>query len=356
MKRFSIKKVLLSLYHYFCFFALMAFIITSCMLLFLGTMQKSMGITLSEENINTAARLTFLNVVFLSFCCTFIDAIRRKLTVERHVKKIVSAAEEISKGNYSVRIESIKSINRADGLEEISECFNKMAEELASVESMQSDFIANVSHELKTPLAVMKNYSALLSSPTLTDEERLHCTHCISEASERLAELITNILRLNKLESKQIFPKKERCDISAQLSECFLSFERIWEEKEIEISAELDEPAEIFCDPELLSIVWNNLISNALKFTEKGGKICVSLKSDEESITVRISDTGCGISPKVGKHIFEKFYQGDNSHATEGNGLGLALVKRVIDIVGGDISVESEVGRGSTFTLKLKRS
>ena len=134
-----------------------------------------------------------------------------------------------------------------------------------------------------------------------------------------------------------------------------MDFEAAWERKGLQIEASLDEAVAVTADRELLSLVWNNLISNAVKFTEPGGTISLSLKAEGEFAIVRVSDTGCGISSEVGKHIFEKFYQGDTSHAAQGNGLGLALVKRVIDIVGGDISVSSEVGKGSTFTVKLRR-
>ena len=140
-----------------------------------------------------------------------------------------------------------------------------------------------------------------------------------------------------------------------QLCECLLSFENAWEEKQLEIETDVEENILVDTDAELLSLVWNNLFSNAVKFTEPGGKVSLSLQSQDQYAVVQVSDTGCGIPSEVGKHIFEKFYQGDTSHAVQGNGLGLALVKRVIDIVGGDISVSSEVGKGSTFTVKLRR-
>ncbi len=353
MKR-SVRKALLSLYHYFCFFLLMAFLITCCMMLFLSTMSESMAIVLTEENISTAAILTFWNVVFLSLVCTVIDALRRKIMIDRPVRKIVAAAGQLAKGDYSVRIPRLNSLNRADGLNEIIDCYNKLAVELAGIETLQTDFIANVSHELKTPLAVMQNYATLLQQPGLSEEERLHYAKAVSDTCRRLADLITNILKLNKLENQQIFPAVEEYDLSEQLCQCLLRFEPVWEDKNIEIEPLLDSSVTIHADPELLSLVWNNLFSNALKFTPPGGKVTVTLKGEPDFVTVAVSDTGYGISPEVGKHIFDKFYQGDTSHAAEGNGLGLALVKRVINIMGGEIAVSSELGKGSTFTVRLQ--
>ncbi len=348
------KKTLLSLYHYFSFFIFMAFLITCCMLLFLNTMSKTMGVTFTEDNIRTAAVITFGNVVFLSLVCTIIDGVRRKLTIDRPVKRIVAAAEQIAKGDYSVRIPRLNTLNRADGLDEIIECYNKMAEELSGIETLQTDFIANVSHELKTPLSVVQNYGTLLQQPDLSEEDRIRYAKSVSDACRRLADLITNILKLNKLENQQIYPAVQEYELNEQICECLLRFEHIWEEKEIEIETELEEEIKINADPELLSLVWNNLFSNALKFTEKGGKVAVSLRKENGTAIIEVTDTGCGITPDVGKHIFDKFYQGDTSHATQGNGLGLALVRRVVSIMGGDITVKSEVGKGSIFTVKLK--
>ncbi len=355
-KKQTAKKILLSLYHYFCFFLLMAFLITCCMVLFLNTMSRSMGIELAGENIRSAAIITFINVVFLSAVCTVIDAVRRKIMIDRPVKKIVSAANRIAKGDYSVRIPKLNGLNRADGLDEIIECFNKMAEELSGVETLQTDFIANVSHELKTPLAVMQNYGTLLQQPELSEEERMRYAKGVSEASRRWAGLIANILKLNKLENRQIYPAVTTYRLDDQLCECLLAFEHVWEDKEIEIDTDMAEDVQVRADPELLSLVWNNLFSNAFKFTDRGGRVSVSLRGEGEHAVVSVSDTGCGISPEVGKHIFEKFYQGDTSHQTQGNGLGLALVRRVVDILDGDIAVSSEVGKGSTFTVRLRRT
>ena len=242
-----------------------------------------------------------------------------------------------------------------NGFNAIIDYFNRMVQELSGMETLRTDFIANVSHELKTPLAVIQNYGTLLQQPGLSEENRKEYAGTVTSAAQRLANLITNILKLNKLENQQIYPVKKSFDLGEQLCECLLSFESAWEAKNIEIKTELEDDVSIENDPELLSLVWNNLFSNAIKFTEDGGTVGLKLYTEKGFAVVEVSDTGCGISPEVGAHIFEKFYQGDTSHATQGNGLGLALVKRVVDIIGGEIDVQSTVGVGSTFTVKLER-
>ena len=191
--------------------------------------------------------------------------------------------------------------------------------------------------------------------PDLPEEKRLEYAKAVTDASRRLANLITNILKLNKLENQQIYPAVQTYDLGEQLCACLLDLEGAWEQKELEIENDIEEGVMVDMDAELLTLVWNNLFSNAVKFTEAHGRIALSLKSEGDHAIVSVSDTGCGISPEIGSHIFEKFYQGDTSRAVQGNGLGLALVKRVMDIVGGDISVSSQVGKGSTFTVKIRR-
>ena len=230
---------------------------------------------------------------------------------------------------------------------------NAMITELGSIETLKTDFVSNVSHEIKTPLAVIQNYSSLLNAENLTEQERREYAGAISAATIRLNILITNVLRLSRLENQQIRPKSEQFDLGGQLTECLLGFENIWEEKEIEIEPDIEDDVLITSDRELLSIVWNNLLSNAFKFTEEGGTISVSLRTEDETAVVSVKDTGCGMPPETVRHVFDKFYQGDTSHSIQGNGLGLALVKRIVDIVGGEIRVESEPGEGSTFTVKL---
>ena len=346
---------LFALRRYITFFLLMAFIISCCIILFLNMMTRSANLELTQEHIERAANVTFLNVILLSFLCTIVDEIRRKFMVDRPVRQIIKAAEQMMTGDFSVRIPPLHGIANADGFGVIADYFNQMAQELSGTETLRTDFIANVSHELKTPLAVIQNYGTMLQQQDLPENKRLEYAKAITDASRRLANLITNILKLNKLENQQIYPKAETYDLGEQLCECLLTFESAWEDKALDIETDVEEEVMVNSDGELLSLVWNNLFSNAIKFTPPHGKISLTLKAEGEFAVVQVSDTGCGISPEVGKHMFEKFYQGDTSHATQGNGLGLALVKRVMDIVGGDISVSSEVGKGSIFTVKLRR-
>lgn len=258
-------------------------------------------------------------------------------------------------GDFTIRIEPVKEFAGETGFNEIIKAINKMTAELAGTETLRTDFIANVSHELKTPLAVMGNYATMLQKPGICEEDRIEYAKAISHSSRRLAALITNILKLNKLENQQIFPQMDEYDLGEQLCESLLQFEDAWEQKQLNIETDMQEDVRIRSDPELLSLVWNNLISNAVKFTPQGGTIGISLKAEGNLVTVSVRDTGCGIRPEVGQHIFEKFYQGDPSHATQGNGLGLALVKRVVDILNGEIGVQSVYGQGSIFTVKFRR-
>ena len=350
------KRILREINQFFVFFLLVAFVITCCTMLFVKALSSTSHLLLTEENIGTAAKLTFVNVVLLSLIFYIIDTIRRKLNVERPVNRITEAAEKIMKGDFSVRIQKQSKFVMDDKFNEIIECFNKLAEELSSVETLRTDFIANVSHEMKTPLAVMQNYGTLLQSPELSDAKRMEYAKGVADNARRMAEMMTNILKLNRLENQQIYPQVTEYNLGEQICECLLQYENVWEKAGIEIDTDIAEDIKVIADAELLSLVWNNLFSNAFKFTEAGGKVTVSLAATEHHAIVKVSDTGCGISPEIGTHIFEKFYQGETSHSVQGNGLGLALVKRVIDIMHGEIGVESTVGKGTIFTVRIRRS
>ena len=349
------KRILSTISNFFIFFLLAAFVTTCCIMLFISALQGSIGRAFTKEEITVAAKITMLNVILLSIVMSVIDYIRRKHTVDRPVKRITDAASKMIDGDFNVRIEPISKFATDDSFNEIIECINKMATELSGVETLRTDFIANVSHEMKTPLAVMQNYGTLLQTPNLSEEKRIEYAKSITDASRRLAHMMTNILKLSSLENQQIYPNLTTFDLGEQLCESLLQYESTWERKNIEIETDIADGVLISADAELLSLVWNNLLSNAFKFTGDGGKVTLALWADEKYATVKISDTGCGMSAEVGAHIFEKFYQGDTSHATQGNGLGLPLVKRVVDIMRGEIGVESVTNIGTSFTVKIRR-
>jgi signal transduction histidine kinase len=355
MKKPTLQGALRELSSFLLFFLTVGFVVSCCMMLFLNVLAKEMGIIYTSENIAEAAKITFLNVIIITVLFKVADFIRRRIMIDRPVKMITDAAEKIMNGDFSARVKKMDG-SGMEGFNKIGESINAMAEELSSVETLRTDFIANVSHEMKTPLAVMQNYGTLLQTPDLSEEKRIEYAKAITDASRRLADMMTNILKLNRLENQQIYPNPTTFNLGEQLCESLLQYESVWERKNIEIETEIADSVLVSADEELLLLVWNNLFSNAFKFTEDGGRVTLTLTADEKYATVRVSDTGCGMIAEVGAHIFEKFYQGDTSHSTQGNGLGLALVKRVIDIMQGEIGVESEVGIGTTFTVKIRRN
>ena len=349
------RNIISTVSNFFIFFMLAAFVTTCCIMLFVSALQDSVGREFTQSEITLAAKITLVNVVLISIVMATIDYLRRKFTVARPVKQIMDAATKMIEGDFSVRIAPIARIGTDDSFNEIAQCFNKMAEELSGVETLRTDFIANVSHEMKTPLAVIGNYATLRASAELSEEQRVEYAKIITDATRRLSDMMTNILKLNRLENQQIYPTLTTFDLGEQLCESLLVYESVWERKNIEIETDIAEGVLVSADAELLSLVWSNLFSNAFKFTADGGRVSLTLSADEAYATVCVADTGCGMSREIGAHIFEKFYQGDTSHRAQGNGLGLALVKRVVDIVQGEIEVESAVGVGTTFTVRIRR-
>ena len=349
------RRILRGINNYAVFFLTVGFAVSCCLMLFVSTLANTMGLTFTEGNIAAAAKLTFGNVLLITFLFGSFDYVRRKISVDQPVKRITDATEQIMQGDFSVRIAPMHG-SSVEGFNRIGMAINQMAQELGSVETLRTDFIANVSHEMKTPLAVMQNYGTMLQQPDLSEEKRMEYAKAITDSSRRMADMMTNILKLNRLENQQIFPQTTEYDLGEQLCECLLQYENVWEQSDIEIETEIEEDVRVKADAELLSLVWNNLFSNAFKFTEPGGTVSLTLSATDYHAIVQVKDTGCGMSPEVGAHIFEKFYQGDTSHATQGNGLGLALVKRVVDIMQGEISVESAKGVGTTFTVKIRRA
>ena len=347
-KRIIVRKIAGKLLDFFCFFLLSCFITTCSVMIF------ARGAEFTVAFITARARQTFANIFFISILFVIVDSLRRRLTLEKSIENITLALSRITNGDFSVRIEKTGRNYTWYDFEKVIDGINTMTQELSGVEILKNDFISNVSHEIKTPLAVIQNYGTLLQSKNLSDKERLDYAKAITEASRRLNALITNILKLSKLENQQIFPNVKRYDLSNQLCECLLNYESLWEEKNISIESDIEDCVTISEDPEMMSLVWNNLFSNAMKFTPEGGSVFVSLKKAGEKALVTVKDSGCGMSEEVRNHIFDKFYQGDASRASAGNGLGLTLVKKIIDITESAISVSSEPGKGSEFTVTLK--
>ena len=284
---------------------------------------------------------------------TLFTRMKIKSTYEEPLHKLAEATEQVANGDFSVYVPTTHTSDRLDYLDVMILDFNKMVEELGSVETLKTDFVSNVSHEMKTPIAIIKNYAELLQTGKGTEEERIEYARSIEEAASRLSGLITNILRLNKLEHQRIDPEIETYDLCAQLEECILNYEDMWDEKDLELEVDIEEKTVVDADKNLMELVWNNLLSNAVKFTEPGGKVTVRQTSSDGYAVVEVTDTGCGMSRESIRHIFDKFYQGDTSHSKEGNGLGLALVSRILMLMDGEISAASEEGRGSTFTVRI---
>lgn len=304
------------------------------------------------DNNTLIAVIMLGGILALALVCTVIDVARRRVTVDRPVRKILGATDRIAAGDFSVRLEPAHPYGRYDEYDRIMENLNKMAAELSKTAVLNNDFVSNVSHELKTPLAVVQNYAAALKKDGVTDEERKHYADVLEDTAKKLTALVGNVLKLNRLENHEITPEFTKIDLEESLARAVLKYEDMIENKNLRLECDI-QSAEVYSVEEYLDIIWNNLISNAVKFTDPGGAIKVSLRLVGGKAVVSVADTGCGIDSGTGARIFEKFYQGDTSHAGEGNGLGLALVKKVIDVLGGEIHVESARGKGSVFTVSL---
>lgn len=265
------------------------------------------------------------------------------------VHAISKGIDRLSHGHFDVRLD----IRRPAEFKELSDGFNRMAEELQSVELLRSDFANDFSHEFKTPIASIKGFAEeLLYNDGLTEGERREYLRVIAKESGRLAKLSNDVLDLSRLERQKIVADRSRFDLAEQVRLSVLVFERRVEEKSLDLRIDLDE-TEVEGDAGLLEQAWINIIDNAVKFTPRGGSIAVSLGREEGCVAFACSDEGCGMDERTVRHAADRFFQGDESRATQGNGIGLSLVRRIVEIHEGSLSIESRPGEGTEVKVRL---
>lgn len=336
-------------------FSFKEFLLTYVVMLFLVGIQMGLIISPFFKRHNSILHIVVIMSYWIIISAAFLYVTNRQIkkVYDQPMLKLSHAAKEVANGDFSVYVEPFHTPDKYDYIDVMITDFNLMVQELGSIETLKNDFVSNVSHEIKTPLAIIRNYSTLIKKSEMSEETRNEYVETIIKTTDNLSLLVTNILRLNKLDNQEIEYPTDKYNVSNQVIECLLSFESLIDEKNIELEVELDDSVLINADENMLEIVWNNLISNAIKFTDKHGKIKIIQRKDADNFIVSIKDSGCGMEQQTIKHIFDKFYQGDTSHSGQGNGLGLALVHRIIEKNKGTISVTSNVGEGSTFTVNL---
>lgn len=265
------------------------------------------------------------------------------------INQLIQAIHSVAGGNFQTKI----NLKRPKEFRELSESFNQMTNELAGIEILRSDFINNFSHEFKTPIVSIMGFARLLKSGNLNEQEKTEYLDIIISECRRLSDLSANILNLSKAESISVLKEKVTYNVTEQIRESILQLENKWVQKEITFDFHLND-CMVSGDRELLKQVWLNLIDNAVKFSHCGGTISIFTERNNAGFHFQISDQGIGMNTYTQSKIFDKFYQGDPSHSTEGSGLGLSLTAAIVSLHNGNIHVESEPGKGSKFTVTFK--
>lgn len=327
---------------------ILTFVILSLVPMLLGTFLSL--VTQGEKGQRLFHHL-FPTMMFLlsSIIISVIISLALWIKVLLPLGNISAAAKLVAKGDFSVRVKPCKSLRELD---ELTENFNRMVQELGSIESFQSDFVTNISHEFKTPLAAIEGYATLLQDPSLSKEAQNEYTRIIIDSTKQLSSMAGNILLLSRLEKQEIVTNKTYFKLDEQIRQAILLLEPLWEKKHLDLDISLSS-ARCYGNAELILQVWMNLLQNAIKFTPAGGTLSVSMKASPCEATVSIADTGIGMDENTRRRIFEKFYSSNRDPAHKGNGLGLSITKRIIDLINGSIEVESEPNEGSCFTVHL---
>ena len=290
---------------------------------------------------------------FIAFSSVIVGMVISSYTSKRilsPIMKINDATKKVAKGDFSVRLEENSVANE---IREISQNFNIMVKELSNTETLQNDFVSNVSHEFKTPLAAIEGFTTLLQDDTLSREEQKKYINKILENTHRLTNLTQSILSLSRLENQEIVMQKEHFQLDEQIRYVLLDFQDRWEEKNINIDLILEDVV-FYGNKGLLAQVWSNLIDNAIKFSSTNGILSIRCSVAENNVVVTVTDSGVGMTEEIKKHAFDKFFQGEHSHNIQGNGLGLALVKRIVSLCGGKVYIESKKDKGTTVTVILQ--
>ena len=304
--------------------------------------------------LTSQSTLRWLINALLMFAIGLVAMWTLAMAITRPIVGLTEAAGRVAKGDFSAKVPLRKQTKKRpyDEIEALAATFNRMTDDLRSIEYLRKDFTSNVSHEIKSPIATISGYAQLLCDESHDAQTRMAYTRSISESCAQLSRLSDNLLRITRLESGKRKPLAEPFLLDEQLRRTLAAMMPQFRRKRLELTVDLP-AARIVSDRELLEQVWQNILRNAIKFTPEGGEISVRLAAADGAFRVEIADSGIGISQDAQKHIFEKFYQADGSHHTEGSGLGLSLVKRIVDACGGEISVQSAPGEGSAFTVVL---
>jgi signal transduction histidine kinase len=296
------------------------------------------------HRIRMVTKLTFL---ISSIVGTIIILIAVR-SIVKPIKRLSTASKEVAKGNFDIEIE----IKSKDEMGELTADFNLMTKELKNIDFLRKDFVSNVSHEFKTPITAIKGFAKLIRDGKLAEDQLSEYSEIIVDESERLSLLSSNLLKLSELDSKMIHEQATVFSLDEQIRKTILILEGQWSKKEIEFDIEL-KAIKIRGDEHLIQEVWLNLIQNAIKFSNQEGLIKIGLHKDMDMVKVKIQDNGIGIADGDKEHIFERFYKGDKSRSKEGNGLGLVIVKKIVELSNGEIYFESDMGKGSTFVVEL---
>lgn len=339
---------------YWFYFLILTFVVLSVMPFMAGSLVNL--IANGEERTKRFLQFNplFPTLIFLSSSIFISFAISMALWFKVLVPmgNLSQAAKQVAKGDFTIRVEAGNSLRE---LRELTDHFNRMVQELGSIESFRNDFVTNISHEFKTPLAAIEGYVTLLQEPSLSEEDRNEYIRIIMDSTKQLSSMAGNILMLSRLEKQEIITGQTWFKLDEQIRQALLMLEPLWEKKHLDLDIGLP-PIRYFGNSDLLMQAWLNLFQNAVKFTPAGGVIAASMRELPGAVEVKIADTGIGMDQETLRRIFEKFYSANTESGRSGNGLGLSITKRIIELTGGSISVESSVDEGSCFTVLLPRS